>query len=119
MNSDGDQGERRAAQWLQEQGLHIIERNFRARCGEIDIVARDGAVLVFVEVRARRASRFASAAASVTRPKQARLLRTAALYLQRHPHLASLACRFDVVAIEPRQSAGAARLRWIRHAFTA
>ena len=119
MKSLGDDFERRAADWLRCQGLHIVQRNFRARTGEIDIIARDGAQLVFVEVRARSHPHYAGAAASVTRRKQRRLLDTAALYLQSRPHLASCPCRFDVIAFEPRQSAVGARIRWIRRAFTA
>jgi putative endonuclease len=119
MKSLGDSYEERAARWLARQGLRIVERNFRIRAGEIDIVARDGDCLVFVEVRARSHPRFAGAAASVDHAKQRRLLQAAALYLQARPQLARLPCRFDVIAFEPRQSGPGAELRWIRQAFTA
>ncbi len=116
--SRGDEFEQRAASWLLAQGLEIIARNYRCRCGEIDLIARDTGHLVFVEVRARSNARYASAAASVDLRKQRRLLRAAQLYLQRHPQLAHLPCRFDVIAFEPRQSFPDPRPQWIRGAFT-
>ena len=63
--------------------------------------------------------RISSAAGSVDRRKQQRILRTAQLYLQRHPELACLPCRFDVIAFEPRQSGSSLEIRWIPGAFTA
>ncbi|TGD74075.1 YraN family protein [Mangrovimicrobium sediminis] len=118
MANSGADHEARAADWLQHQGLKILTRNYRCRCGEIDLVAREGRQIVFVEVRARSNPRYASAAASVGRDKQRRLLRTAQYFLQQHPALAHLPCRFDVVAFEPRQSEPDAPPRWIRSAFT-
>ena len=119
MKSVGDDYEVQAAQWLQERGLHLLVRNFRGKTGEIDIVARDSGHLVFVEVRARSNRNFASAAGSVDRRKQQRILRTAQLFLQRHPKLTNIPCRFDVVAFEPPQSGTSPEIRWIRGAFTA
>ena len=68
----GQAGERRAAAYLKAQGLSIVANNIRSRYGEIDLIARDGAVLVFVEVRSRRAGSQVSAAASITPGKQAK-----------------------------------------------
>ncbi len=120
MKSVGEHYEQRAANWLRRRcGMEILARNIRARTGEIDIVARDGDCIVFVEVRARHHRGYASAAASVDHRKRTRLLRTAQLYLQRRPELAILPCRFDVIAFEPRQSTAEAELRWIPGAFTA
>ncbi len=120
MKVVGEDYERRAARWLQEHhGLPLVARNFRGRTGEIDIIIRDGAHLVFVEVRARSNPRFASAAASVDRRKQQRLLRTAQLFLRAHPELAQLPCRFDVITFDPPQSGAEPGIRWIRGAFTA
>lgn len=119
MKSLGDDYEAVAARWLQDRGMRVLARNFKGKTGEIDIIARDGQSLVFVEVRARSNPQFAGAAASVDRRKQSRILRTAQLFLQHHPHWAGLACRFDVIAFEPSQFAGGPQLRWIRAAFTA
>jgi putative endonuclease len=118
MRELGDQYEERAAQWLQDRGLHVLTRNFQCKTGEIDIIAMDGECLVFIEVRARNNPRYASAAASVDRRKQARLARTAQMYLKAYPDTANLPCRFDVVTFEPRQSADGIDINWIRSAFS-
>jgi len=119
VKSLGDDYEARAAHWLQQQGWRLLARNFRARTGEIDIIAQDGDCLVFLEVRARRNPAFISAAGSVDHRKQQRILRTAQWYLQRHPAMTGMPCRFDVIAFEPRQSGTSLDIRWIRGAFTA
>ena len=67
------------------RGLAIVARNFRRRCGEIDLIARDGDTLVFVEVRLRRRSDYGGAAASITAAKRARMIAAANLYLARSP----------------------------------
>ena len=119
MRSLGDEYEDRALNLLQKEGLLLLERNFVAKTGEIDIIAQDKNTLVFVEVRARSNHHFDSAAGSVNLRKQQRIVRTAQLYLQRDPHRANLPCRFDVIAFEPPQSGLYHRIRWIRGAFTA
>ncbi len=119
MKSLGDTYEQRAAAWLEERGFRLLQRNVRARTGEIDLVAVDGECLVFVEVRARRDPRYESAAGSVDRRKQRRLVQTARWFLQRNPRLAKRPCRFDVVAFEPPKSGPELTIRWIRGAFTA
>lgn len=105
----GKAAEDAAAAYLQRQGLRLVERNWRCKGGEIDLVMQDGAVLVFVEVRQRRDDRYGGAAASITAAKQARLLHAARLYLagQTGPP----PCRFDAVLIE------AGQLTWLRNAF--
>lgn len=115
----GDNYETRAALWLQEQGLELLTRNFRTKSGEIDLIALHADTLVFIEVRARNNGHYASAAASVDRRKQQRLLRTAQLFLQRHPQWQKMPCRFDVLTFEPPQSGSGQAIRWIRSAITA
>ena len=119
MKSLGDEYEQRAATLLEDQGLRLLTRNFRGKTGEIDLIAAEGGRLVFIEVRARRNRYFNSAAGSVDRRKQQRLIRTAQLFLQCHPQWASAPCRFDVIAFEPPQSGSRPKIRWIRGAFTA
>jgi putative endonuclease len=119
MKSLGQEYEDRAATLLEDRGLRILERNFSGKTGEIDIIAQDGAQLVFVEVRARSNRHFDSAANSVNLRKQQRIVRTAQLFLQRRPRWADAPCRFDVIAFEPPQSGTRPRIRWIRGAFTA
>ena len=106
----GREGETRAARYLAEHGLRVLERNFRVRGGEIDLICRDGTTLVFVEVRQRSRSDFGGAAASITFAKRQRLVLAARHYLARH---GDADCRFDCVLIEGE------RLEWLRHAFTA
>lgn len=119
MKQLGDAFETSAASWLEARGWRILARNVVCKCGELDIVARDGDFLVFVEVRARSNSRYASAAGSVDRRKQQRVLRSAQWFLQQQPQWANLPCRFDVITFEPRQSATHSEPTWIRAAFTA
>lgn len=117
QRSDGKRYESTAARWLSQRGLRILDRNFRTRYGELDIIALDQGCVVFVEVRSRSHARFGGAAASVDHRKQKRLLRTAEAFLQRHPQWANHPCRFDVVAYELQQADTAPR--WIRGAFSA
>ncbi|HEY6941424.1 YraN family protein [Dokdonella sp.] len=105
---------------LQRAGLAPIARNYTCRYGEIDLVMRDGPVVVFVEVRYRRdggASRYGDGADSIGASKRARVQRAAAMFLAQHPALADSACRFDVVAIAG--SGPHAELHWLRNAFDA
>jgi putative endonuclease len=94
----GNAGEDEALAHLQQHGLVLVERNFRCKGGEIDLIMRDGAGLVFVEVRQRAGSGFGGAAASVTPAKQRRLIHAAQFYLLRMKPLPP--CRFDLVAID-------------------
>ena len=94
----GRAAEGAAAEFLQAKGFFIVERNFRIKAGEIDLVARDRDEIVFVEVRARRASGFGGAAASVGGAKRRKLLRAASVWLQARRWTGP--CRFDVVAID-------------------
>ena len=94
----GARSEELAARFLEAQGLTIVARNFRTRRGEIDLVARDGDTLVFVEVRMRSSGVFGGAAASITAAKRARLVAAAGAYLSRLGR--EPPCRFDAVLFE-------------------
>jgi len=118
LRARGERFEARASEWLGRKGLCLLQRNFRARTGEIDLIMLDGDCLVFVEVRARAHRGFGGASASVDHRKQGRLLRTAQAFLQYNPHYNRLPCRFDVVAFEPPQSPGDQEILWIKGAFT-
>ncbi len=96
----GDFGERLAAAHLEAKGYAIVERNFRVAEAELDIVARDGGTLVFVEVRTRRGGETGMAALSVNAAKARKLLVAAEWYIERHPELDSLPMRIDVVTVE-------------------
>ena len=103
----GRDAEARALAFLQQQGLTLIEKNFRCRAGEIDLIMHDVQTLVFIEVRSRKNKHFGGAAASVGPVKQQRLWRSASLYLLKYPK--PPACRFDLVAIEGND------LRWMKN----
>ena len=107
----GDAAEALAAAFLEERGLKIVARNYRCKFGEIDIVARSGATVIFVEVRARTTERFGGAAASITAAKRRRLVATARHYLARAG--TEHACRFDVVLLKGEPP----RIDWITGAF--
>ncbi len=105
----GDAAEDGALDYLRKQGLMLVERNFRCRGGEIDLILQDGNVLVFVEVRKRADRRYGGAAASVTGRKQGRLVIAAQTFLQRYR--TPPACRFDVVAMDGDT------LNWLKNAI--
>lgn len=110
----GASRERQARRLLETSGLRFVAANVRYRSGEIDLIMRDGKTWVFVEVRYRSSDRFGGAAASVTRSKQLKLLRAAALWLNgRGQSFDTADCRFDVVAITGEQ------VEWLPNAFTA
>ena len=93
----GTWGEERAAKYLRGKGYTIVERNFRCRSGEIDIIARRGGIIAFVEVKLRRDADFAEAREFVTAAKQRRVILTAEYWLASHP--TELLPRFDVIEI--------------------
>jgi putative endonuclease len=95
----GISGEDLACAELQRRGYAIVERRYRTRFGEIDIIAKDGLTTVFVEVKARMTQDFGGAAAAMTGWKQRRIARMAVDYLARQ-NLHDCPCRFDVVAID-------------------
>ena len=93
----GDRGELAAREYLSNLGMEILDTNYHSPYGEIDIIARDGASIVFVEVKLRSTNRFGTPAEAVNRRKQQRIIRTALLYLQEKQ--SDAAVRFDVVEI--------------------
>lgn len=96
----GDFGERVAAAHLQAKGYRVIDRKYRVRDAEIDLIAVDGDQLVFVEARTRRGAYPGMAALSITRKKAGKLLFAVERYLETHPDVADMPLRIDVVAIE-------------------
>lgn len=114
----GARAEQLALEHLQAHGLTIVERNYRRRAGEIDLVALDQGVLVIAEVRTRSSDAFGGAAASVDGRKQRRIIRAAAQLLQQRREYAALPVRFDVLIVTAAAS-GTAAVQWLRHAFEA
>ena len=95
----GRAAEEAAARHLEGLGWRILAANFRAKGGELDLVAMDGEVLAIVEVRYRASDRYGGAAASITHAKRARIVRAARFLLATHPPLAKFPARFDVVEV--------------------
>ena len=121
MPADGRQslgklGEDLACAELTRRGYAILERRYRTKYGEIDIIARSGASLVFVEVKARDGSQFGGGEAAVTLYKQQRIVRMAIDFLARR-RLQDQPCRFDVVTID--FEGGQTKIEVYPHAFTA
>lgn len=113
----GLRAEEVAAAYLQSQGAQILLRNYRCRCGELDIVARLGeSELAIVEVRTRSSGAYGGAAASIDAGKRQRLVRAASLLLLRRKDLSRLRVRFDVIVVS--DPFGAAQVEWIKHGFS-
>jgi putative endonuclease len=105
----GQEWEQQALAHLKQHGLTLVEANFSCKGGEIDLIMRDGATLVFVEVRQRASAAHGGAAASITPAKVRRLVHAAQVYLKRFGTVP--ACRFDIVAIDGDT------LSWLRNAI--
>lgn len=99
---DGELHEREAEAFLKKSGLTSVARNWRCRLGEIDLIMKDGATLVFVEVRKRGSERFGGAIASIGAQKQAKLRRAIGLYLTTLPHTPE--CRVDAVLFDGKSA---------------
>jgi putative endonuclease len=100
-----------AAEYLAARGLRLIERNYRCRLGEIDLILADGPALVFAEVRLRRTGGFGGAAESITAKKRQRILTAARHYLSGKPEAP---CRFDALLLDALDTE---RIEWIKDAF--
>jgi len=111
----GQEGEATAERYLREKGYRILAKNLRTSLGELDLVAEDGQVLVFVEVKARRTEEFGGAVHAVHRRKQEKLIQLASQYLARH-HLSKRTCRFDVIVLQGAE-ASLPQVEHIQNAF--
>ncbi|MBC7838630.1 MAG: YraN family protein [Nitrospiraceae bacterium] len=111
----GQAGESAAEEYLRRKGYRIVARNLRSPLGELDLVAEDGQVLVFVEVKARRTDAFGGAIHAVHHRKQEKLIQLAAQYLARR-HIKDRLCRFDVVLLQG-SDATVPQIEHIQNAF--
>lgn len=109
-------GESLAAKHLKARGYRILAQNYRARRGEIDLIARDGEFIVFVEVKTRRSLKFGLPQAAVTLQKQRQISKVALAYLQSR-NLLDAPCRFDVIAIHLSPQLELLKLEQIESAF--
>lgn len=121
----GTQIEVLVCDYLQQQRLKLIARNYKCRLGEIDLIMHDQAILVFIEVRYRQHYNFGGSLESVNLLKRNKIIKTAEYYLFSHPLSEKMACRFDVVGVKPiLQKLGniskldSAQVEWIKNAFS-
>lgn len=113
----GRRGEDLALQYLEARGLRLLERNYRCKGGEIDLVMLDGATLALIEVRSRSSADYGGAAASVGAGKQRRFTLAARHLVLTRPEFRKLAARFDVVAVDRAEGSGEAVVTWVKDAF--
>lgn len=108
----GNKAEEQACKFLKSQGLQILFQNFKALpYGEIDIIALDKDILIFIEVKYRKKTNFAKAEEMLTFSKQQKLINTANIFLQQNPKHENDECRFDLIAINEKE------INWIKNAF--
>lgn len=108
----GGRFEEKAAAYLQGQGIQVLERNFRCRIGEIDLIAKEGDYFLFVEVKYRSSGRYGQPEEAVNPRKQKKICQVAQVYLMRRGLPEETYCRFDVVAVD-----GSGRITYFRNAF--
>lgn len=107
----GNAAEDLALDFLTDQGLALVTRNFLCRAGEIDLIVKNATTLVFVEVRFRRDISRGTGAETITHQKMTKIVQTARYFLHNNPHHGNLDYRFDVISVS-------ATVDWIQNAFT-
>jgi putative endonuclease len=112
----GNKGEKLAAKFLKRKGYRIIQRNYKCKLGEIDIVAGDGGTLVFVEVKTRRTQEFGPPEYAITAAKKKQMSKAALFYIK-EKRLARQSCRFDVIGITFSPESGKPEIRHTENAF--
>lgn len=115
----GRWGEAQVAEYLHKKGYRLIATGYRCRMGEIDLIARKGQFLAFVEVKLRRDDHFATAREQVTTAKQRKILVTAEHFLSQHPEMGEYRCRFDVAEVYAPEGLNTRKpeIRYYEHAF--
>jgi putative endonuclease len=114
----GRRWEAAAAEYLESQGLSVLARGYRCRLGELDLVCRDGRMLIIVEVRARATNPYGTAVTTIGPHKRARIIQATRHLLMRHSEWSKASVRFDVVTFDAIETATPAIL-WIKNAFDA
>lgn len=118
MNKTGILGEKIAIKYLKSRGYKIVQKNFKTKCGEIDIIAKDGECICFIEARTRTSDSFLSPYESVNYFKQKRIIKTAQIWLTKNKFDNSL-CRFDVISILFNENYRTYEITLIKDAFWA
>lgn len=110
----GRQAEQNACKFLQQQGFRLLEQNYSCRLGEIDLIMLQDTKLIFVEVKYRGSAQFGAASEAVDFRKQQKIIRSAEFYLQQHPQLSEMQCRFDVISYTGKTE----QIEWLTDAFS-
>jgi putative endonuclease len=111
---NGRKAEQQAEEYLQQQGLVTIAKNFYCASGEIDLIMKSENELVFVEVRSRKNKDFGSAAETVDKRKQKKIITSAKVFLHKNSWSVSMNCRFDIIEVQTDDN----NINWIQDAFT-
>ena len=119
----GKWAEQQARALLERENYQYVDQNYHSRYGEIDLIVRLGKELVFVEVKARSAGSYAAACEVITESQQRKIIKTAQMFLQKHPNYEDFDCRFDfpkkfAKTVQPDFSKLQYDQQWIKHAFT-
>ena len=111
----GDNSEAMAQNYLEQRGYRLVQKNFRCKTGEIDLIMQKGEMLIFAEVRSKTSSRYGEPLETVNKAKQDKIKKAAAYYLYTHPKQADCYCRFDVLSVLWINSTP--QITWIEDAF--
>ncbi|MBS0358377.1 MAG: YraN family protein [Proteobacteria bacterium] len=111
----GTRAETFALEYLEDQGLQLVERNFSCRYGEIDLILKDSDTLVFTEVRFRTKTNYGDSLSTVNGTKQKKLIKAASFYLLQQKCYDKIPCRFDVIALDTHHDEIA--VDWVKNAF--
>ncbi len=111
----GDSAEDIARQYLEQKGYRTVQKNFRCKTGEVDLVMLKADTLVFVEVRSRSHNRYGEPLETVNQAKQQKIKKASAYFLYIHPQFANCYCRYDILSVLWRS--GTADITWITDAF--
>lgn len=117
--STGQRYETFARDYLQQQGLTLLEQNYHSRFGEIDLIMFDRQVLCFIEVKFRKSNAFGGAVSAIPRAKQKKIIKTAQCYISSTPTIAQKPMRFDALILQLESSVSNLSIEWIQNAFYA
>ena len=115
--SFGVYGENIAGKYLRKNGYKILQKNFRTKFGEIDIIAKENDVIAFVEVKTRESGEFASPFLSIDKNKQKHIIKASLVYLKSKKILEKHACRFDVISVISNDTGSSNKVELIKDAF--
>lgn len=111
---NGRKAEQQAENYLVQNGLKTIAKNFYCFAGEIDLIMQEDSELLFIEVRSRKSNTFGTAAETVNKKKQKKIITSSKVFLQKNEWCSSMNCRFDIIEVQINDG----KIHWIKDAFT-